>query len=540
MKQSTIEIIIGVLLLFVTSSSCDAQHFECTDRAAIEIAEQSRFRSSTFWTGKELQKSWSPPCRLDLNLANHSGGGTTRFQFTEEGIRHPQMVVSGTRQAILTDVIPHEVDHLVRASLIGHPIERWLDEGCATLFESEASKQRLRETACLADPRLITAEWLSALEYPHQSHDVSMVYAVGFSLVEFLLSRDSPQVLLEFQKDVSSIEQRLKAHYRLSVVQLRDAFADWRMSRKRHTMLRCECHNISKPLLVIWTTKWCGPCRQFLHDWHADESFRNALSEKFHIHFLDHDRFSAFAHQHQIKSVPTFQTVEAKFTGYFSKDDLLRRLNIAEEQPSENVEETSVEETVEAAQPEEKAPVVESVEVVPTTSPELVTGSDQSRIQSLTPGTKSPDETSPTKPGKWLWLGYTALQWFGVVGGSAASGGLVGMATVWLLRRTFKTLSASDASTPQPTPTEEVPLVRAPFPRQLDEACELLAIRQSEGRVAVLDALRGMFLEDEIDRRVKIAEPESQKVLQSLMSDINQRVQEVAPLSVPAELTLEN
>ncbi|TWT43541.1 hypothetical protein KOR42_44820 [Thalassoglobus neptunius] len=55
---------------------------------------------------------------------------------------------------MVTDVIPHEVDHLVRAALVGHPIERWLDEGCATLFESETLKQHLRNIAHRANPNV--------------------------------------------------------------------------------------------------------------------------------------------------------------------------------------------------------------------------------------------------------------------------------------------------------------------------------------------------------------------------------------------------
>ncbi|TWT43540.1 hypothetical protein KOR42_44810 [Thalassoglobus neptunius] len=73
--QSAIDMITGVLLLeIISSSTCEARNFECTDSSALQIAEQSRLRSSTFWTGEPLRKSWAPPCHLTLDFANHTGG----------------------------------------------------------------------------------------------------------------------------------------------------------------------------------------------------------------------------------------------------------------------------------------------------------------------------------------------------------------------------------------------------------------------------------------------------------------------------------
>jgi len=71
----------------------------------------------------------------------------------------------------------------------------------------------------------------------------------------------------------------------------------------------------------------------------------------------------------------------------------------------------------------------------------------------------------------------------------------------------------------------------APFPRQLDEARQLLELRQSEGRVAVLDALRGMFLDDELQKLSAEFPPEGATLLNRLQAAIDERVNQVAPLS---------
>lgn len=70
----------------------------------------------------------------------------------------------------------------------------------------------------------------------------------------------------------------------------------------------------------------------------------------------------------------------------------------------------------------------------------------------------------------------------------------------------------------------------APFPRQLDEAGELLALRQSEGRVATLDTLRGMFLDDELEKLME-GDPVAAQLALSLRKAIDARVEEVAPLT---------
>ena len=520
MKQCLI--ILSAVLACRSVQVASAQNFSCRD-AEIQIkAEQSRTQSALFWTGKEVQADWKFPCPIDVRWESHTGGGRTQFRFVGQDVTDADMLVSGTRAAIIEDVIPHEVDHLVRANFIGHPIERWLDEGCATLFESEQSKERLRKLASRVDSEVITSRFLNASEYPGNSTKLSELYAVGFSLVEHLLKQESPPVLLAFQKANGDVEERLRKYYGIGVSELRES---WRL----RTSLRCECSSQpTKPLLVVWTSTWCPPCKQFLNDWNGDREFQATLRARFHIHFLDFDRHLSLAQNHGVKNVPSFETSSGVVVGYASKAELLSRLGVtsSHEIRTDDVPSTADAETEVSATPQNIEELIKTEKSSPNTSVEN-DDSHLSEEQSVTDSTE--DRDSP----RWkaLQIGLTTLQWAGLIGGSAATGGLAGVAISILPRlivaRRKRRRDKHDNELQSP---QEVGPQKTPFPRHLDEARQLLELRQSEGRVAILDALRGMFLDDEV-QKLKQTNPSTEATLTSLIQSVDERVDEVAPLS---------
>ena len=142
---------------------------------------------------------------------------------------------------------------------------------------------------------------------------------------------------------------------------------------------------------------------------------------------------------------------------------------------------------------------------------------------------------SPTPWSRILGLApvaITVLTSLGVIGGTAVTGGVGGVALMLLLkvlqRRATRT---TQGKSPAAEGGVAVPTARAPFPRQLDEAGELLGLRQSEGRVATLDALRGMFLDDEFDKLTADSDPQMTALIQRIRTAVNHRVDEVAPLT---------
>jgi len=142
----------------------------------------------------------------------------------------------------------------------------------------------------------------------------------------------------------------------------------------------------------------------------------------------------------------------------------------------------------------------------------------------------------------WVPVTLSALQWAGVIGGSVATGGIGGMAVTaalflvrWQSGRQPPRSSGDQVTTGNSEPAGSAEegregAVTAPFPRQLDEAGELLGLRQSEGRVATLDTLRGMFLDDELEKLMESDTASAQLAL-SLRKAIDARVEEVAPLT---------
>jgi hypothetical protein len=132
----------------------------------------------------------------------------------------------------------------------------------------------------------------------------------------------------------------------------------------------------------------------------------------------------------------------------------------------------------------------------------------------------------------------TILSTVGVIGGSAATGGVGGVALMILLKlwKRRATRSSQGKVSPSDSIVEggAAPSLRAPFPRQLDEAGELLELRQSEGRVATLDTLRGMFLDDELEKLKSDPDPQIASVVRRIREAVDTRVDEVAPLTTKA------
>lgn len=239
-----------------------------------------------------------------------------------------------------------------------------------------------------------------------------------------------------------------------------------------------------------------------------------------------------------VDTVPTFVTPRGRVVGYLGKSWLLEQLE--DLLPAE----VASEETVETTSSAEPTPTINDA-VLQHAEPFSPVAANETDL-AHTPGSNAASSTSSHHHSAVdaLAAAFTIAQWLGIIGGSAATGG-VGTIAVWgllqLIRRrrarrsrwANSSASTAEAASPQPDDAagESVQeATRAPFPRQLDEACELLALGRSEGRVAVLDTLRGMFLDDELDKFA--AESKEQGAWSKKLRDaIDARVNEVAPLS---------
>ncbi len=526
-----------------------AQNFSAPESELRTAAEAARERSARFWSGCSLPGVWSCPCPVHWSTRSGPGSGLTCFRIQNGEVFGWQMTLKGDRDTVLRDVIPHEVDHTVRASLCRRPLPRWLDEGCASLFESESSHEQLRRQRQAALAPLLTPATIDQLSYPDSSDKTTRLYAEGFSFVEYLLSRGTPRDLLSVQFAAEPPSRSLVKVYRTELPQLLSGWQTWEQKRLA-AGTRCDCVNCPwhrrptgplrtppptaslRPTLTVWTASWCTPCQQFHRDLAKQPGFRSRLESRFQLVMRDVDQFPSLAVQDGLRSVPVFLTPGRRVEGYLGPEWLLKQLGLNES-------------VTPAVTPVVTPPVSRPVIPLEPVVPQLI-------FPPLVPPSVSPP-TPPPQPAliapappvmaagpSSLWsrilglapVAITILTSLGVIGGTAVTGGVGGVALMLLLKILQRRATrATQGTTPAVEGGVTVPTARAPFPRQLDEAGELLGLRQSEGRVATLDALRGMFLDDEFEKLTADSDPQMTALIQRIRTAVNTRVDEVAPLT---------
>lgn len=522
--------------LLLPTAGVHAQNFTSTESDFCRLAEMAREQSALFWTGRPLPGNWFQPCPVNWQMRSGSGSGWTNFQIQGGEVFGWQMTLRGGRDAVIRDVIPHEVDHAVRASLCRRPLPRWLDEGCASLFESAESHAQLRQNLIATRERYLNVSAIDQMDYPASGTETASLYAEGFSLVEYLLSRGTPRQLLHIQRSNDPLSRSLVDVYR---VELPVLLQDWQIwERKRLSegpgcdCVHCPWHRRpmtkeiqpptknSKQKLTLWTASWCAPCQKFHQDFTNLPEFRKQLEDKFQITERDIDQSPQAAIQANITTVPTFETGGRPVTGYLGPEWLLQQLGV-----------------------ETKSNPPDLPQSIPEQLPALSSNlPSSSAAPPLSPRSSETPLGLPEKaPSPWSRVldyvptALTVLSSVGIIGGTAVTGGAGGVALMILLKllkqRATRVGQSKVAVNVDSTEGGAVGSVRAPFPRQLDEAGELLGLRQSEGRVATLDTLRGMFLDDELDKLKNDPDTQVASLVRRIREAVDTRVDEVAPLT---------
>lgn len=551
---------------FIITLCIASPNFATDDVQLANAAEAARFRSALFWTNKPLAGNWSDPCPITIEARNAPAGGVTRFVFDRGEVFGWSMTLSGRRESIFGDALPHEVDHMVRATLIRRPILRWLDEGAAALFESpqEHARHRARAIEFARSGRAPT--FLTAANYPTNASDVADLYAVGFSITEHLLERGTVKQLIALQASADPLDVSLQSTHRttanLLVHSWRSALladptidcakAGCRIHQPLALSVACNLGNCRRPnTMLVWTAPWCNACQQFWNDYREDAQFRAAVDARVHIHHANADRHPLQARLNKVRSLPTFITSHGRLEGYRSKQRFLDRLVAigglnSRSTSSSDSGKQELAETPPLKTPSNSDPAVGDeqansslLEMIPKQTPPAPVDREVDPPTAIAAG-----ETCPTPSRLYTLAGVTltALEWFGLAGATTGPLG-VALATLALIRKRRRRRSRTSrsphlptsplssrpqegppASTPRGPPTEPSP----PFPRELDKARELLRLRQREGRVAALDAIRGMVVDDELDRLAAGGQPE---FAEQLRQQLNDRVQQIAPIA---------
>lgn len=201
-----------------------------------EYAERYREQKALEWLGT-VMPDWPEPCPLSVKVTNsQDGGGATHFTFGQGSdgqsrVLSRRMEIFGGVEKLLKSVLPHEVTHTVLAHRYGRAVPRWADEGGSVLSENDEERfsHDVRCREMLNQGRGIPLRHLFALEdYPRDMH---VLYAQGYSVVQFLVDQGGRQKFLEFvevgmKRGNRNWEQAVQAYGYNSTDELQAAWID--------------------------------------------------------------------------------------------------------------------------------------------------------------------------------------------------------------------------------------------------------------------------------------------------------------------------
>lgn len=245
------------LILLCVSITADAFGANFTGPPElVAAAEKARTESFMFWTGRDYPE-WEPPCPIEWKSKNggDEGGGGTGFAFDNGVTIVAGMTVSGSRQQVIDNVIPHEVDHAVRASIVGHKITRWLDEGLAQLREGHAVQAERSAQRFTSQQHAVIWQHMNAADYPPDSDRILSFYRCGWSVSKYLLENFGTAKVLELQRASPNLYQRWHDILGESPETTRARWWAW-----------SEGHTSRPAVIAVVAERDCPPCEQFVRD----------------------------------------------------------------------------------------------------------------------------------------------------------------------------------------------------------------------------------------------------------------------------------
>jgi hypothetical protein len=216
-----------------------------SDAEARRVALQCEcLRNALTTTWNPDAKTWSPRCQVVLHAsvtgyvrAVGSGGdatvGSSLATPVRGRIQRRRIDLRTDVDDVLVAALPHELCHLVLADRFrSTPVPLWLDEGVALQYDPAAKRQLHERDYRLGLQRgeaFSLPELLAESSYPTPSR-WGVFYGQSGSLVRLLLTRDSPEKLVEFVgvSREQGASRALAATY--GVGSLDDLYRQWRNS----------------------------------------------------------------------------------------------------------------------------------------------------------------------------------------------------------------------------------------------------------------------------------------------------------------------
>lgn len=198
--------LICCLLLAATAfaQSARTEHFVVTGPNADEVAQRCEHCLeclSQLWLKQPAPDI--PVARIEVSSrgGGEFGAGSTSFAWDDRRSNELIMVSGtwrGSREMLLQNVVPHEVNHIVFAAHFRQPTPRWYDEGAAQTVESEEQQRFQQElnVECLRTGRGIRfSTMMPAMEY---NKDIMALYAQGTATVLWLLEQGGHEKFISF------------------------------------------------------------------------------------------------------------------------------------------------------------------------------------------------------------------------------------------------------------------------------------------------------------------------------------------------------
>lgn len=290
-------------------------------------AEQLRDALAIEWIGRPLPR-WSTRCRISVSVDESAGGGSTTFQFAGGEVSGWKMQLTGSRETILADHLPHEVMHTVLASHFRRPLERWASEGLAQSVESAplraAKLQRVQRA--VAEQQHIPLRKLIRGEVSNDAHELHQ--AQSLTLVLYLQHLGGRAELIACLTDVTDNGWRaaIKEHY--GIQNLKQLEIGWLAWMKGTTAAGVESQNTAKSprpqaerQMLFFMADWCGPCQQLL------PLVRKLQREGHPIRRVDVDKVRDLARRYDVTAIPVCLVIEdsserSRVTGVVGEEEL--------------------------------------------------------------------------------------------------------------------------------------------------------------------------------------------------------------------------
>jgi hypothetical protein len=186
-----------------------------------QYAEHYRKEKALLWLGQEMPQ-WPEPCPLRVTVSMNGSGGATSFAFDRGRILGMDMHIEGSLDRLLASVLPHEVTHTVFAHYFRQPVPRWADEGGSVLSEDQVERDRhdqlVRQILNTPGRAIPLRRLFAMMKYPP---DVMVLYAEGYSVSDFLVSKSSRPAFLAFiaQGMRGDWDGAVRSHYRYNNVE---------------------------------------------------------------------------------------------------------------------------------------------------------------------------------------------------------------------------------------------------------------------------------------------------------------------------------